>query len=135
MRQGTTMNDGASTVQYSTAVSGSKQKDEVYQEKQTNPNKLLPLVTPSVQAGVIGPRYLTTSRRHRGEQRHESSTGGRTGASAISKARICKAIGRQSDDEVVLAKIEVETRVCSRPRPAGGYRSFGMGLAARFLTF
>lgn len=59
----------------------------------------------------------------------------RTGKSAICQARICKAIGRHSLDEVVLAKIEVETRVCSRPRPAGGYRSFGMGLAARSLTF
>jgi hypothetical protein len=73
---------------------GSKRKDlKVYKEKQSIPNKLLSLVTPSVQAGVIGtclePHAGTAERKQPGT---ESSTA--QGKSAISSRRICKAIGR-----------------------------------------
>jgi hypothetical protein len=53
---------------------GSKRKElKVYKEKQSIPNKLLSLVTPSVQAGVIGTWNLTQAPRRENNQAQKAA--------------------------------------------------------------
>jgi hypothetical protein len=73
IRQERTKNNNGENQWYAS----SKQK-EVYKEKQPSPNKLLLLVTPSVQAGVIG-TYLEAHTQAPRRAKHQVRKQHRTG--------------------------------------------------------